>query len=161
MLYAGGGGPPPKIRIFLQNFGNETAWKVLSGLVYQNLDSVRPAIKKIDFVLRCRRRNCLRPKSVAPKSFFSFFGSRRQNFKKKNFPKWRHHLCANFPSFFFLRVKIDRARSRKRRNCLGPRLFEAEIGGSKIVFFIFWLPEAKFQKFFFPQMTAPPMRKFP
>ena len=71
--------------------------KVLSGLVYQNFDFVRPAIKKIDFVIWRRRRNCLRPKSVAPKS----------------------------------------------------------------VFFIFWLPEAKFHRTNFHQMTAPPMRKDP
>ena len=32
---------------------------------------------------------------------------------------------------------------------------------SKIVFFIFWLPEAKFHRTNFHQMTAPPMRKDP
>ena len=44
--------------------------KVLSGLVYQNFDIVRPAIKIFDFVIWRRRRNCLRPKSADVKSVF-------------------------------------------------------------------------------------------
>ena len=45
--------------------------------------------------------------------FFSFFGSRRQNFIGQIFTKWPHHLCGKIPSFFFLRAKIDRARSKQ------------------------------------------------